>query len=248
MSRKNQTVLGLTLIIVLFPQVASAMHIMEGYLPPLWCISWGAASIPFIIMGLFSIQKTVNSNPKVKIILAMAGAYTFALSALKIPSVTGSCSHPTGVGLGAMLFGPLSMAVIGLIVLVFQALLLGHGGLTTLGANMFSMAVAGPFIAFGLFKLVRKLGAPLWFAVFLAAAFGNFLTYIITALQLGLAYPSPSEGVFGSVVKFMGVFSFTQIPLAISEGIITIVIFNVLRTYSGNELKDLRVLTEEVPK
>jgi cobalt/nickel transport system permease protein len=46
----------------------------------------------------------------------------------------------------------------------------------------------------------------------------------------------------------MGVFSFTQIPLDISEGIIAIAIFNVLRTYSGNELKDLRVLTEEVPK
>ena len=66
------------------------------------------------------------------------------LSALKIPSVTGSCSHPTGTGLGAVLFGPGVMTVLGTIVLLFQALLLAHGGLTTLGANVFSMAIVGP--------------------------------------------------------------------------------------------------------
>ena len=73
-------------------------------------------------------------------------AYVFVLSALKIPSVTGSCSHPTGTGLSASLFGPSVTAVLGTIVLLFQALLLAHGGLTTLGANVFSMAIAGPFI------------------------------------------------------------------------------------------------------
>ncbi len=61
----------------------------------------------------------------------------FVLSALKIPSVTGSCSHPTGVGLGAIMFGPSVMFVLGTIVLIFQALLLAHGGITTLGANAF---------------------------------------------------------------------------------------------------------------
>ena len=62
-------------------------------------------------------------------LLALCGAFAFVLSALKIPSATGSCSHPTGVGLGAILFGPAATAVLGLIVLLFQALLLAHGGL-----------------------------------------------------------------------------------------------------------------------
>ena len=62
-------------------------------------------------------------------LLAFAGAFIFVLSALKLPSVTGSCSHPTGTGLGAILFGPLPMAVMGCIALLFQALLLAHGGL-----------------------------------------------------------------------------------------------------------------------
>ena len=50
--------------------------------------------------------------------LGVAAAVTFVLSALKLPSVTGSCSHPTGTGLGALLFGPAAMAPIGLVVLL----------------------------------------------------------------------------------------------------------------------------------
>ena len=93
----------------------------------------------------------------------MCGAFAFVLSALKIPSAFGSCSHPTGVGLGAILFGPTATAVLGLIVLLFQALLLAHGGLTTLGANVFSMAIVGPFVSFGLYALLKKAGqSPPW--------------------------------------------------------------------------------------
>ncbi len=60
------------------------------------------------------------------------GAFIFVLSALKLPSVTGSCSHPTGTGLSAVVLKPAITAVLAMIVLVFQALLLAHGGLTIL--------------------------------------------------------------------------------------------------------------------
>ncbi|MCB6480775.1 energy-coupling factor ABC transporter permease, partial [Streptococcus parasanguinis] len=83
------------------------------------------------------------------------GAFIFILSSLKIPSVTGSSSHPTGVGLGTAMFGPSVISVLGTICLLFQALLLAHGGLTTLGANAFSMAVVGPFVGFAVYKFSR---------------------------------------------------------------------------------------------
>ena len=188
MSKKKIWTIGLLLMIVLLPQTASAMHIMEGFLPPVWSVSWGVLCIPFVVAGFFSISKTVRENPRAKLILAMAGAFAFVLSALKIPSVTGSCSHPTGTGLGAILFGPLAMSVLGLIVLLFQAVLLAHGGLTTLGANTFSMAVVGPLAAFGIYKLVKKLKGPQWLAVFLAAALGDLITYCVTSVQLALAF------------------------------------------------------------
>lgn len=216
-------------------QGAGAMHIAEGYLPPAWCAGWGVVCIPFVVAGFRSIKKRVEAVPRAKILLAMCGAFAFVLSALKIPSlVGGSCSHPTGVGLGAVLFGPAATTVLGLIVLLFQALLLAHGGLTTLGANLFSMAIVGPLVAWGVYQLLKKLKVRPAAAVFCAAALGDLLTYVTTALQLGAVY--------GRVGEFMVIFAATQIPLAVAEGLLTVVVFNVLEKYSAGELRALAVI------
>lgn len=79
----------------------------------------------------------------------------------------------TGTGLGAILFGPSAVSILGIIVLLFQAILLAHGGLTTLGANTFSMAIAGPFVSFGIYKLCQKMKVNRKVGVFLAAALGD---------------------------------------------------------------------------
>jgi len=216
---------------------------MEGYLPIEWAIFWWVLSIPFIILGLRSIRKTIDENPETKMILGLSGAFAFVLSALKIPSVTGSCSHPTGVGLGTVLFGPLVMSVIGTIVLLFQSLLLAHGGLTTLGANAFSMAIAGPIIAYYVFHGSQKMGLSFSIAVFLAAMLGDLGTYIVTSVQLALAFPSEVGGFMASFTKFASIFAFTQIPLAVSEGILTVIVMNFLKKYNVSELKALRVFS-----
>ena len=227
MQKKGFRVFCLVAYLFGFSQVAFGMHIMEGFLPPRWCGLWILVVIPFLIKGYFSIKATIDRNPKLKLLLALAGAFTFVLSALKIPSVTGSCSHPTGIGL------------IGVMVLLFQALLLAHGGLTTIGANTFSMAVAGPFVAYGTFKAVQLFKGPRWLAIFMAAFLGDLVTYVTTALQLALAFPSENGGFIFSFEKFMGIFAVTQIPLAISEGILTVLIFNAIFSLYKDEFKDL---------
>lgn len=218
---------------------ANAMHIMEGFLPPAWAIAWGVMCIPFVVKGLFSIKKKVAANSKMLLLLAMCGAFAFVLSALKLPSVTGSCSHPTGVGLGAILFGPTAMSVISVIVLLFQAILLAHGGLTTLGANTFSMGIAGPFASYGVFVLLKKLKVSSSVAVFCAAFIGDLFTYIVTSIQLAAAFPDSGGGVMLSVTKFLGIFAFTQLPLAISEGILTVIVYSGIKKYSSAELDAL---------
>ena len=213
---------------------ASAMHIAEGYLPKTWAFGWMAVCVPFVVAGFLSIRKKVERSPKAKVLLAMCGAFAFVLSALKIPSVTGSCSHPTGVGLGAILFGPTATTILGLIVLLFQALLLAHGGLTNLGANLFSMAIVGPIVSWAVYMALKKAGAKPAAAVFCAAALGDLLTYVTTSFQLGVVY--------GNVAEYLTIFAVTQIPLAIAEGLLTVVVFNVLEKYSAAELRELSVL------
>lgn len=233
--------LGLTIALSL-STFSYAMHIMEGYLPLKHCIFWGIVCIPFVVMGFKSISQTVEKDKKIVMILAMAAAYAFVLSALKIPSVTGSSSHPTGMGLVTLFFGPFAGSVVGVIVLLFQALLLAHGGLTTLGANTFSMGIAGPIITYLVYKFLHKEGSKNHFAIFLAVSLGDLFTYVVTSIQLAIAHPSSVGGIGASLSKFMSIFAITQIPLAIIEGILTVVVVMGLEQVAKDELKSLGYL------
>lgn len=218
---------------------------MEGFLPAEHAIAWTAASVPFVAAGLHSIRKQVKADPETKMVLGVSAAFTFALSALKLPSVTGSSSHPTGTGLGAIIFGPLAMAPVALVVLLFQALLLAHGGITTLGANLFSLGVVGPMVAWTLYAAGRRLRLPTAATVFVAAAMADLATYVTTSAQLALAFPDPVAGVIGSLLKFLGVFALTQVPLALSEGLLTVVIFGYLRRHGVTRFAYLGLRSNE---
>ena len=222
------------------------MHIMEGFLPHPWWEIWFVISIPIIAYGVYRLTKITKELPEAKPLLALMGAFIFVISALKLPSlVSGSSSHPTGSGFAAVLFGPAIASVLSLIVLVFQALLLAHGGLTTLGANVFSMGIAGPAIAFAVWMIFRRTRLPASVGVFTAVALSDLATYVVTAVQLALAIPI-GGGFLDSFVTFAGIYAITQIPLAIAEGILAVLTFSFLAKYKSNILSALKVI--KIPK
>lgn len=207
---------------------------MEGFLPARQAIAWTAVSAPFIAWGVLRLKREVTKRPEMRLLLGASGGFAFVLSSLKLPSVTGSCSHPTGLGLGTILFGPGIMSALGFVVLLFQALFLAHGGITTLGANTFSMAIVGSFVAWMVYRISTKIKIPFGLSVFLSAALANLMTYVVTALQLALAFPDPMLGFSGAATKFLGIFAITQIPLAISEGLLTVLVANLLHVHASD--------------
>lgn len=216
------------------------MHIMEGFLPMEWCLFWYIISFTVVIYGIIKIKKITEESPEIKPLLAVSGAFMFILSALKLPSVTGSSSHPTGSGLSAVIFAPAITSVLATIVLLFQALLLAHGGITTLGANVFSMGIAGPFFAWLIYKGSNKLGIKSSIAIFLAAFSADILTYTTTGAQLALAFPIPSFG--AAFFKFLAIFAYTQIPLAIVEGFLTVIIWDYIVKLRPDILEQLNLI------
>jgi len=224
------------LCMILLPFYGFGMHIAEGFLPKEWAGFWTLIFLPFLITGFKKLEKQTELIPKAKMLFAVVCAFVFVLSSFKIPSVAGSSSHLTGIALGAILFGASSMSVAGIIVLLFQALLLAHGGLTTLGANAFSMAVVGAFSAVWVYKLASKLKLSQWISVFLAAFVSDVLIYVSTSAQLALAFQSDSTTFIDNLMKFMSVFAVTQIPLAIIEGVFTAFVFKLILSFSKNEV------------
>ena len=224
------------------------MHIMEGFLPVEWALFWFALSIPVVIWGFVRIRKLFAEQPEMKMSVALAGAFIFVLSSLKLPSVTGSSSHPTGTGASTILHGVAITSVLATIVLIFQAVLLAHGGITTLGANIFSMGIAGPLIGYLVFVLAKRSGLNMYLSVFLAAMLADWTTYVVTSMQLALAFPAASGGIVASFQAFMAIFAITQVPLAVVEGAVTALMFKYLVRLRGDILVKLNVASASAIK
>ena len=219
------------------------MHVMEGYLPPMWCAIWFIISAIVVIYGLIQIKKITAENDEAMPLLALSGAFMFILSSLKMPSVSGSCSHPCGNGFGTAFFGPAVTAVLSVIVLLFQAILLAHGGLTTLGANIFSMGIVGPACGYVVWVALRKANISASISMFFTAFVADLMTYITTSVELALAFPGADMG--ATFATFLGIFAITQIPLAIAEGLLSTVIYNYIESARPDILVKLGVISEQ---
>ncbi len=201
------------------------MHIAEGFLPPFWAFLWYVVAMPIVAYGAYKTYRLVKEDESKKVLIAVAGAFVFVLSALKMPSVTGSCSHPTGTGLAVVLFGPAVTAFLSFLVLVYQAILLAHGGITTLGANVFAMGIAGPVVGYIFYKFLKNYNTTV--AIFTAIALADLFTYVVTSFQLALAFPG--EDIVKTFGTFLAIFAVTQIPLAITEALVALGIFKYLK-------------------
>lgn len=88
------------------------------------------------------------------------------------------------------------------------------------------MAVVGPFVGYGVYLLLKK------------RMFQRLFVVLVRSLQIQrrtlpplfslTSFPDPSSGIYGAIMKFVGVFMMTQIPIAIAEGLLTVVAYNLI--------------------
>ena len=222
------------------------MHIMEGYLSWQWCLFWWLIALPCVIIGIRTVKKLLESDRETLPLLGVTGGFIFILSSLKLPNPLGSSSHPTGTGLSAICFGPLVTSVICAIVLLFQSLLLAHGGLSVLGANIVSMGIAGPFVGYATYRLLKNTRISIYTTVFLVTALADLTTYIVTSFQLALGSVRPVSGDIGSAfIVYLGIFAIPQIILAVLEGIVLSLVFNYIIALKPEILIRLKIFSEE---
>jgi cobalt/nickel transport system permease protein len=203
------------------PSSAHAMHLADGVLPPSSCIAWSLVALGFVTVAFRKFDAARLRDERLGPLVAMIGAAVFAISCMPVPvPFVGTCSHPCGTGLAAILVGPLLTVLLTTVALLLQALFLAHGGITTLGADIISMGVAGGFVGWAVFRLGRRAGIGLFGAAFLAGLLSDWATYATTALELSLGLHGD-----GSIARLFGAvalaFAPTQIPLGLLEGALT---------------------------
>ncbi len=208
------------------------MHISDGILKPEWIFFWFAISAIFIALGLRIINKRIKDDPVYLPRIALLGAVVFVISVWHIPvPVTGSSSHPVGTPMASIIIGPFATVVISAIALFFQSFV-AHGGLTTIGANTFSMGIVGTFGGYFTYRLFKNI-SPLWFSAGMAGLVGSILTYMATALELALSL-NP-----GNVMHYWKLYSLgfipTQLPLAFAEFAFTAYVIKYIHETDGME-------------
>lgn len=127
--------------------------------------------------------------------------------------------------MAAILIKPFPAVAITAVVLMFQALLMAHGGITTWGANTLNMGVVGAFGGYGIFRLLVGVRMPAWIGAAAAGATADLATYAGTALSMALALHG-EQSVWTVWLAIFVAFLPTQVPLAILEAIVTVGMLN----------------------
>ncbi len=197
------------------------MHIPEGLLPAEQAVAWYAPAAAFLGAGLAALKRRLAVLPSSRPLVGLMGAFIFVISLMPIPVPgLGTVSHPCGTPMAAILLGPLTATVLGSVALLLQALFFAHGGITSWGANIISMAVGGSFAGFAVFRLSRRAGFGLGVSAGLAGLIGDLVTYGITSFQISLALHG-DESVLNVWGAAFASFMPTQVPLAVAEALFT---------------------------
>ena len=138
------------------------MHIAEGIITGSSAVMYTGAGIALVGWGTSRMNKFVTKFPEKKPLLGLGGALIFFISLIPIPAFTGTCTHPCGTPLVAILLGPLIGVALTGASLLLQAAFFAHGGFGTWGANVVALGLCGCLCGWGTFRLARKLGLPLW--------------------------------------------------------------------------------------
>ncbi len=211
------------------------MHIQEGYLPMEWCMVWYILSIIVVAIGIIQLRKVIKENPEAKKILTINGIVMFLVSLLGVSSLKGCESSPLVNGLSGSIFGPAVTSVVVAIVLLLQAIILGYGGITTLGANIFAMGVVGPLAACIVYYFLNRTSIPDIVSLMFAVLIANIFTLATTALQFTLVYGE-------SFFMFLTLLALPQAFLVIVDLIVSIILFIALKSM----FKDSKIFSQEL--
>ena len=163
------------------------MHIPDGYLSPSTCAILYALSGSGWYVALKKIKRQLMTRmiPQISVF----AAFSFVVMMFNLPLPGGTTAHAVGIAVAAIVLGPWGATLALSIALAIQALLFGDGGITTLGANCFNMAIAGSFVAYRVYRLLAGSSSNSQRRVFAAAVAGYMainVAALLAAIEFGI--------------------------------------------------------------
>ena len=164
------------------------MHIPDGYLSPSTC----AALYVGAGVGWYGALRRVRRALTTRLIplISVFAAFSFVVMKFNLPLPGGTTGHAIGVTIAAVILGPSGAILAISIAIAIQALFFGDGGITTLGANCFNMAIIASLVAYATYRLVAARAAITSRRRVIAAAIAGYLAAnaaaFVAAVEFGI--------------------------------------------------------------
>jgi cobalt/nickel transport system permease protein len=207
------------------------MHIAEGILPLRQSAVWALVSAPFVFMSAKEIRVLMRTaEPTVRAFLGMGFSFTFAATVFPVPvPIVGVSSHMCFTPLLSLILGPTAVVFPTAVILLIQAIFFAHGGLTSLGANVFTLGIIAPYGAWGLARSFRFLHISPIVTVGIVGFLANATVYLADSCILGFAFQGEKSFLYWFKWIALG-FAPGQLPLAILEGVLSAYLLRALST------------------
>jgi cobalt/nickel transport system permease protein len=215
------------------------IHIPEGILNPYICIAMYIAALLFLVRAWKGIRKTFKGSfiP----LIAVVSALTFVVQFVEFPLAGGGSTwHFMGGTMVSMVLGPSAAIISMTLTLIIQALI-GDGGITSFGANVFNMAIIGALSFFIVKLLVGKnfTSKRLAASVFVASWVSNILTALAVGIDIGI-YPLAGE--LGGLIVTVPTMMVWYVPTGLIEGIVAALLILPLSRLKTLKLHGIEML------
>lgn len=161
------------------------MHIPDNYLSPASCAVLAVAAAPVVGLSITKVKAQLKENKELAPMLGIAASLSFLLMMFNVPIPGGTTAHAVGGVLLSILIGPYAASLALTVALLLQALLFGDGGIIALGANIFNMAIAMPFVGYAVYHFFRKQNHETA-GVLVGSYVGINVAAFLTAIELGI--------------------------------------------------------------
>ena len=162
------------------------MHIPDGYLSPSTCavLYVGAAA------GWYSALRRLKRMLLTRVVplISVFAAFAFVVMMFNLPLPGGTTGHALGVTIATIVLGPAGGILSISIALVIQALFFGDGGISTLGANCFNMAIIASLVAYASYRMIAAGSGIASRRRVVAAAIAGYLAVNAAALAAAFEF------------------------------------------------------------
>lgn len=216
------------------------MHIPDGILNPYTCVAMYVVAFVFLVWAWRGAKRTL---PRTFVpLIAVVAAVLVVVQFFEFPVASGGSTwHVMGGTLVTIIVGPAAGVISMTLTLIFQALTLGDGGISSFGANVFNMAVIGG-LSFFIVKLLlngKFTQKRLAFSLIAASWASNILTAVAVGVQIGI-YPLAGE--IGGLSASIPTMLFWYGPTGLLEAVVTSSIVISLSQINSIKLHGLEML------